>query len=356
MPSNIKAILFALPVIALLVFSPTSRADGLACHGEFEGKTVRIIVPNSTGGGYDTFARRFAPHYEKTTGARVLVENWPAGKGRVGATKIMQASADGLTIGVMDASKRLVDHLLSDGEQPSILEDFTLLGRYARTRQVLLTGKDSAITAIEALFDMDPPPVLGTKSSRSSGLLATVLLGDLLQFQFNTVTGLGSKSKRVLAVSRGDIDLISSNYDSVVSDLETGTVRALLQISSSAIADDPLLENIPLLGGRDGIAALRASGLGLDVDKAVDRARAVEALISAGRVIAAPAGLPDDLKGCVQAAVLATLESDGFAADIQRSNMALDIASGPATIHALAISQPEFEQLIPILRRAIDDR
>lgn len=350
MTLRLKLNILALFAGVLIYPGNVNAAGKLACNGEFEGDTVRIIVSHSTGGGYDTSARIFAPHYEKATGARVIVENWPAGKGRVGLVKIMDAEPDGLTIGVMDASRRIVDHMLNADKQPDILEKLTLLARFARSRHVLLTGAQSGVDNIDALFKMDPQPVFGTNSYRSLGFLATALVGDLLQLKFNTVSGLGGTRKRVLAASRNDVDFISSNYSSISSDIQTGAIRPLLQNSTTLISDDSSLSNIPILGGPDGVAARRAAELGISVQQSIERAQAIETLISAGRLIVAPAGLPDHITVCLQDTVFKTLQSDDFVKDISRSNMVLDIASGPSTALELKNSQAKFEQLVPILK------
>jgi tripartite-type tricarboxylate transporter receptor subunit TctC len=268
----------------------------------------------------------------------------------------MSAQPDGLTIGLLNASRRIVDRMISDGEQPDIMEDFTLLARYARSQHVLLTGNESKITGIDTLFDMQPLPVFGTKNYRSSGLMATVLLADLLQFKFDVVAGLGGTRKRVLAASRRDVDIISSNYFSVNSDIEAGTIRPLLQASTSEISDHPNLKNVPVLGGADGVAARRAAELGIDVEKSIERALAIETLVSAGRVLVAPAGLSDRLTSCLQDAVLAALQSAEFASDINKANMKIDVASGSATAQELKNSQSEFEQLIPLLKQTIGNK
>lgn len=345
--------------LTLCLATPIVQADSttnLACNGEFEGKTIKLIVSHKVGGGYDTYARIFAPNYEKTTGARVMIENWPAGKGRVGMRKILSAKADGLTIGVMDASKRIVDHMLSGGEEPDALEELTILGRFARSQHVLLTGGESGINSMAVLYDMEPRPVFGTKTTRSTGMLATALVSDLLRIEFDTVAGLGGTRKRVLAASRGDVDLISSNYFSINTDIQAGTIRPLMQISSAPISDQPGLQNVPVLGGADGVAARRATALGMDMEKSIERAQAIETLISAGRIFVAPAGLSDHLASCMQQAVLTTLQSPKFLSDIDKANMSIDIASGDQTTLELRESQAEFQQLIPILQQLIGNK
>ena len=344
-----------LVVLLFAVHLPISYAQDLACQGQFEGKTAKMIVSHAAGGGYDTYARIFASHYGKVTGARMRVENWPAGKGLVGARKVMQAPADGLTVGIQDATRRMVDSMLSDAGLPDILADFTILARFARSRHVLLVGGESGIADIQDLFNTNPTPVFGTNNLRSTGFLATVLIGDLLQMKFDTVSGIGGTRKRVLAASRGDVDIISSNFNSVVSDIESGALRPLLQTSSTPISNHPDLENVPLLGGAEGIAAGRAADLGLDVDNAIERARVIETLTGAGRLFVTSSKLPADLAACLQDAFLTIMQTQDFINDINKVNLTLDIADGHSASAALQRDQAGFKQLIPVLKDYIDE-
>ena len=43
----------------------------------FKGKTARLIVGYSSGGGYDLYARMIAPYIGKALGATIVVENQP---------------------------------------------------------------------------------------------------------------------------------------------------------------------------------------------------------------------------------------------------------------------------------------
>ena len=84
--------------IVLLLFG----ASGLAQEPFYKGKTVRIIVGGSAGGGYDTYSRTIARHMGKHIPGNptVVVENM-TGAGSVIAANHMYNSAkpDGLTIG-----------------------------------------------------------------------------------------------------------------------------------------------------------------------------------------------------------------------------------------------------------------
>src|SRR5680860_44604 len=71
----------------------------------FKGKTIRLIVGYSAGGGYDTNARLLAQYLEKYVPGNpsVMVENMPGAASVVAANYLYsKAEPDGLTIGTID--------------------------------------------------------------------------------------------------------------------------------------------------------------------------------------------------------------------------------------------------------------
>ncbi len=93
------------PIIGLILsalFSLLHLASALAQDGFYKGKTVRIIVGASAGGGYDTYSRTIARHMGKhIPGNPVLVvDNMPGAGFLIAANYIYKiAKPDGLTIG-----------------------------------------------------------------------------------------------------------------------------------------------------------------------------------------------------------------------------------------------------------------
>ena len=86
-------------VLALVLWL---AADTLAQDSFFKGKTIRIIVGVSPGGGYDTYSRLVARHLGKHIAGNptVIVENMPGAASLIAANHVYKvARADGLTIG-----------------------------------------------------------------------------------------------------------------------------------------------------------------------------------------------------------------------------------------------------------------
>src|SRR5438093_4870607 len=80
-------------------------AGGAPAQGEgrfFEGKTIRIIVGFSAGGGYDTYSRVIARHLGRHIPGKptVIVENMPGAGSLIAANHLYKvARPDGLTVG-----------------------------------------------------------------------------------------------------------------------------------------------------------------------------------------------------------------------------------------------------------------
>ncbi len=68
---------------------------------DFPERPIRMIIPFSAGGGTDVLARAFQPPFEAALGAKVVIENIPAGTTKVATMELMKAKPDGYTIILM---------------------------------------------------------------------------------------------------------------------------------------------------------------------------------------------------------------------------------------------------------------
>ena len=99
MQPRLTSLQIALMGFFLLVF----QIDRLnAQEPKFDGKTVRIVVGFSAGGGFDAYARAIARHLGKHVPGMptIIVENMPGAGSLIAANYTYnQAKPDGLTIG-----------------------------------------------------------------------------------------------------------------------------------------------------------------------------------------------------------------------------------------------------------------
>lgn len=324
---------------------------------EVAGKRIRWIVPHATGGGYDVYSRIIAPYFGKALGTEIFVDNITGAGGIVGAKTISGAEPDGLTIGILNGSGLMVAALAEEKGVPSPEKDFTVLGRIARTRHIWATGKDSPFRTIEDILKASEKRsiVFGTRDVGSISFVSITVTSHLLGIHPEVVAGYSGSRKGVLAALRGDVDVVSYNFESVLDQIENGDIRPLLQISDEPISPHASLFRVPLLGGEKGLAARRAPMLGRNIENAVTDTSALARLIGAGRLIVAPPGMRSSLHRCLEKVLHKTLNSPDLLEAAARADRSLDIARGDTARRDLRVVTQAMGKFAPLIRNAIKE-
>jgi hypothetical protein len=126
----------------------------------------------------------------------------------------------------------------------------------------------------------------------------------------------------------------------------SGDLRPLIRIDGDDRAWDAPYADLPMLAGPQGLAADRS---------AEDRENA-EALVrftNTGRAIAAPPGLPAELRSCIEQAVCATLSDPEVVRQAAAARLTLDPACAAETLARARSAQADLERLGPLLRAAV---
>ncbi len=332
-----------------------SQADNGPCP-TLDGASIRWIVPHRLGGGYDTLSRLIAPVYAHSLNASIVVHNVSGAGGIVGARTIQSASADGKTIGILNGSGLMAAALSGEAGAPRPAADFTILGRVARSLHIWATAPNSGIETMEDVFRVaaQRPLVFGIRDVGSTSFVSIVLGSELAHIPSAIVPGYGGSRGAALAALRGEVDLVSVNFQSVISTIEAGDLKPLLQISDHPIANHPSLAGVPLLGGSGGIAGQRADARGRNRHEAQQNSTALAGIIGAGRLIIAPPGMDETLASCMEATLMKTLADAALRAAVARSNRSLDVATSKQALAELRQAAERIDSFIPIIRRAID--
>jgi tripartite-type tricarboxylate transporter receptor subunit TctC len=319
------------------------------------GKRLRWIVPHALGGGYDTISRLIEPFYEKVLGAEIVVENVLGAGGVVGARTLAEAKPDGLTMGILNGPGLMVAALAGDKKVPNPATDFTIFARVARTRHVWVTGRRSPFNTMKDVFQEAEkrPIVFGTRGVGELSFINIVITSYLLGIDAETVTGYSGSRASVLAALRGEVDLVSQNFESILSQIENDDVRPLLQVSDVLISSHSSLEGVSLLGGEKGLAIRRAEELGQDVEEALANVRALTALNGVGRLIVAPLEMDADLRTCLEETLLQTLSNSDFKDAIGNVGYSLDIAARETVIKGLQFSSEGMDKFVTLIRESM---
>jgi tripartite-type tricarboxylate transporter receptor subunit TctC len=346
---------FVAALLGLLV-PPGGTAFAAAPCPSLEGKTIRFVVPHSVGGGYDSYSRLIAPFYEDALHASIRVENIDGAGGIVGASTIRDAAPDGRTIGILNGPGLMMASLAGQEKVPNPATDYAILARVARSQHVWTTGRDSALQAMTDVRELveTRPLVFATRDVASISFFSLILGANLLDLPVEAVAGYPGSTEEVLALLRGEVDIMSVNFYSAIGEIEAGDLRPLLQIAEAPIADHPALEGVPLLGGGNGLAARWTADTGGDTAGAAADAAALTTLAGAGRLIVAPLGMEEELRQCMENTLLAVFRDPGFVSAADKSRLALDVAPGGEAMKALRRGVEKSEAFAGIIGRAIE--
>jgi len=329
--------------------------DDSGCRDDFAGRTIRWIVPQAPGGGYDAYSRLIAPFYADKLSAEAVVENIVGAGGSVGANVLKHARPDGTTVGLMNASGIVVASMLGDANTPSPVTDFAILGRVARTPQIWASGKGSGLLNMYDVLTVARrrPLLFGIQDVGSTNFAGISVGSFLMGLDYEVVAGYPGTAAAVMAALRGEVDLIGFTFESVLNWIDAGDLKPVLQLSDAPISPQPSLEGVSLLGGPNGLAERRARELGQDTDQARDDAGALASVLNLGRVVVAPAGLEPGVFECLEATLYETLTDPDLEKAAAQANWTLDVARAEVTMNNLRQGAENATRFIPLLRRAI---
>lgn len=142
-PLTKRAALACVAGIALGAFAggaPGAHADEAAF---FKGKTVRVIVGFSPGGGYDAYARMMAPYMAQRLGANVVVENMPGAGSMTAMNTVFASEPDGLRMMLANGTAAGMSQIMDSPAARFDLGSYGHLGTVSASPWVWLVHKDT---------------------------------------------------------------------------------------------------------------------------------------------------------------------------------------------------------------------
>ncbi|MEX0803172.1 MAG: tripartite tricarboxylate transporter substrate-binding protein [Candidatus Binatia bacterium] len=216
----------------------------------FKGKTVRIIVPFSAGGGYDVYSRIIGRHMGKYIPGNpvFVIENMTGAGGLIGINHVYKVSKpDGLTIGT-PIGTMFIDQLIG---KPGIEFDgrkFEYIGAPAQDTQLLIVHKRTGIKSVEQWLAHPTPVKFGSTGPGSANESIPKIAKEALNLPLQVVSGYKGSSVIRLAFNGGEVDGVANAWESMVStwpeELRNGDAVILLQASGKR---HPELANVPLV-------------------------------------------------------------------------------------------------------------
>ena len=221
-------------------------AQGAAVAQDFKGKTIRVIVGFSPGGGYDAYGRLIGRHLGKQIDGKptVIVQNMP-GAGSMTAIRYLDAGGpkDGTAMTIFNPG--LITQSLTDPKKAPI--DFTKLrfvgSASSDIRLCYVWGK----TGIKSMEDFlkRPQIVMGGTTSGSSAYVNGALLRNMFGAKIKHVLGYPGSAEMRIAIERGELEADCGAWGSTPQSwIKDKKINMLVRFSKASAPDMPQMPYI----------------------------------------------------------------------------------------------------------------
>jgi tripartite-type tricarboxylate transporter receptor subunit TctC len=309
--------------LAMLVAQAGAQAP------RFEGKTIRIVVGYSPGGGYDTTARVLAHYLPKYIpgSPNIIIQNMPGANSLIAANFIYNvAKPDGLTIATFNRNLPIGQLTKVDGVKFDMLK-FAWIGSAASESTVLALRTDLPYKTFDEMKKSGRTIVIGATGPGASTYDFPLLIKEFLGVNIKLVSGYPSSADIMLAIERKEVDGRAGSYSSIRPFIERNLVRPVIRARYA----EPVIKDLPM----DENLAPNARA------KAIMALRSVPEVI--GRPYVMPPGTPPEIVNIMRTAFRNAIKDPELIAEAQKARLDLEFISGDEAIKIIKdmLGQPK---------------
>jgi Uncharacterized protein conserved in bacteria len=277
--------------VAVVLVSLFSTTCGFAADAaKWPEKPITMLIPFATGGGTDFNARLVAKILGDITGVRVNSINRTGGQGVVGHTAIAKGTPDGYTIGDIECELNMMHW---SGLTDLTYRDLTPIALIVSVGGAVFVDEKSPYQTMGDLVAAMKKPGSRLKASGSPhGGIWHLCAAGMVQAEgvgvndFQWVPNEGA-APSLQDLAAGGLDFVVCSPNEAASLMSAKKVRALATITKERLPEYPDLPTLKEATGSDW-------------------------LLDSWSGIAAPGGLPEDLKQKIGEAIKQVWESDEF--------------------------------------------
>lgn len=315
---------FKFAAAGVLAFGVALAAQtGSAVSQSWPDKPINLIVPWPAGGGQDPVGRLVAEYLDQQLPVSVVVSNVPGAAGANGVRAIEESAPDGYTIGTMGL------HVIAQAyinPNASDLDRIDPLVMVNTNPAAISVRADLGIDTLEQFVEYakaNPGAIInGNDSPGGFSFLTVELMSEKLGIELTKVPYQGY-APTVAALVAGEVNSASLPVPVVAELHRAGTIKILAVAAEErnfAAPDVPTFKEL----GYDFVFADNV-------------------------MIFGPVGMPADVKGPLEQALLAAMATDGFKAAGETAGLTLEpmnSADATALLHAMD------EAVYPVLLEA----
>ena len=283
----------------------------------YRGKTMRIVVGFSSGGGYDVYARVLARHIGRYIPGNptVVVQNMP-GAASLKSVQFLTTGAptDGTLITTFNPG--LITQSLTAPDKVGGVSflDYAWVGNVSEDFRVCYTWNGTGIKSFQELLAR-PKVNFGNTGVGTSAYIDNRILSELFGVKVNMVKGYPGSADKRIAIERGELDGDCGSWTSMPEEwLRDSKITIHIRFSRTLVPGMPS-------------SAAAARDLLTDPKKR-DIFNLLTASAVVGRPYIAPKGVPADRLAALRAAFDATMKDPEFLADSEKQHLAVTPMTG----------------------------
>jgi len=247
-------------LLVLVCFSGISSAaqsqkagfDEKAVADFYRGKTVRIIVGFSAGGGYDQYSRLIGRHISKYIPGNpaVVVDNMAGAGSIIAANHTFNAAPkDGTVIGNI-SGPIILEQLFGNPAIQFDMAKFRYLAVPVSETYVMVVTRKPGVSKFEEMLGPNGKEVVVGGIPGSTVEHAPVLVRDLLGAKLKMVLGYKGTANVRMAIESGEVEGLFNSYTSLkitsYDKMKSGEWLLLAQLSEKPIKD-LIVPNVPTI-------------------------------------------------------------------------------------------------------------
>jgi tripartite-type tricarboxylate transporter receptor subunit TctC len=309
-------------VIAATAASSAVSAQTLAEF--YRGKTVRVIVGFSSGGGYDQYARLLVRHMGRhTPGAPTyIVQNMPGAASLKSVAYLEQgAPSDGTVIATFNPG--LLSQSLTIPEKVNVdFRRFAWIGNISEDFRVCFTWHAKNLKTFDQVKN-SKQIIFGTTGVGTSAYIEGRMLDEIFGVNLKQVQGYPGSADKRIAIERGELDGDCGSWTSLPDDwMRDNKINLFVRFSKNLTPDMPkdLLYAGSLLTDPETKATYDLLMSGAEV----------------GRPYMGPSALPADRLAALRTAFNATMKDAEFLSDAKKQRLEVNPQTGEEVAETIA--------------------
>jgi tripartite-type tricarboxylate transporter receptor subunit TctC len=269
-----------------------------ACRGTSTKRPdIDFIIPYAPGGGFDSYVRTVLPAVQKQLAVQVRPDNIDGAGGARAANVLYRGKSDGSMMSIVNIPGTMI--LQQQGGLGFDLGRLTWLANMGRDSYGLVVAASSPIKTIDDLRALGRKRIVQFPcvGPAGTGYSATKIGTHLLGVRSNVISGYKGTNDYIVAVMRGDGDAAIASLTALQSFRDAGTIRVLCTFETKGSL--PGVPDATMLGQPELADIIQL------------------------RPIAAPPGLPDDIKAAYSKALVTAMRDPAVTAWAQKKHASL---------------------------------